>query len=112
MNMIERQMRLGRDLMELNVEWFRKFAEYDVENVRKFVEFNQEFAGRLPEVRDVQSFVELQREYGQQLWNGTQEAFQGRVEMMREAAEHTGETFRAAWNTEEGEAVEEAQQAA
>ncbi len=110
MNFFEKQMQLGREMLELNVEWFRKFAEYDVENVRKFVEFNQDFAGRLPEVRDVQSFVELQREYGERLWEGTQDVVKGRTEMLREAVEEGGATLRKAFSQDQAE--EEVQQAA
>ena len=110
MNYFEKQMQLGRELMELNAEWFRKIAEYDVDNVRKFMEFNQDFAGRLPEVRDVQSFVDLQREYGERLWEGTQEAVKGRGELLREAVEEGGEALRKAFSQEDAE--EEVQQAA
>lgn len=97
MNPIERQMQLGRDLMELNAEWFRKIAEYDTENFQKYVEINQEFATRLPEVRDVQSFVELQREYGEHLWKNTQEVMKTRGEMLREAFEANAGRVRDAY---------------
>ena len=110
MNMIEKQMQMSRELMELNADWFRKLAEFDAENVRKLVEFNQDFAGRLPEIKDVQSFFELQREYGERLWEGTQEAFKSRGEMLKEAVEDNGAVVRKAFSQEE--AAEEAQQAA
>ena len=87
MNAIEKQMELARELMELNAQWFQKIAEFDGQNVQKYVELNQTFAQRLPEVRDVQSFVELQREYGETLWNSTQEVVQTRGDLMREAVE-------------------------
>ena len=110
MNIIEKQIHLGRELMELNASWFRKIAEFDTDNVKKFVEFNQDFAGRLPEVKDVQSFVELQREYGERLWEGTQEAVKGRGELLKEAVEENGSTLRKVFSQEEAE--EEVQQAA
>ncbi|MEM7001906.1 MAG: phasin family protein [Pseudomonadota bacterium] len=101
MNPIERQMKLARELMELNTEWFRKIAEYDVQNVQKYVEMNQEFAQKLPEVRDIQSFADLQREYGETLWTNTQEVMKARGEMVREAFEANGDAWRTAFSNEE-----------
>ncbi len=101
MNPIEKQMQLGRDLMELNAEWFRKLAEFDTQNFQKYVELNQEFAQKLPEVRDLQSFTELQREYGENLWNGTQAVLKDRAELVREAAAANGDVLKSAFSTEE-----------
>ncbi len=101
MNPIEKQMQIGRELMELNAQWFQKIAQFDTENFQKYVEVNQEFAQKLPEVRDFQSFVDLQREYGETLWNNAQEVLKTRGEMVREAAEANGEVLRNAFSTEE-----------
>lgn len=101
MNLMERQMQLGRDLMELNSEWFRKIAEFDAENLNKYVSLNQDFATRLTEVRDMQGFMDLQREYGEQLWNGTQEALQSRGEMLQQVADANGELMRNAFTPAE-----------
>ena len=100
MNPFEQQMKLARELMELNSEWFRKLAEFDARNFSDYVQFNQEFAGKLPEVKDIQGFVDLQREYGEQLWNNTQEAMQGRGEMLRDALGANNETIRKAFSPE------------
>ncbi|MEQ8693564.1 MAG: phasin family protein [Pseudomonadales bacterium] len=97
MNPIEKQMELGRELMELNAQWFQKIAEFDGQNVQKYVELNQTFAQRLPEVKDVASFVELQREYGETLWNSTQEVVQARSEMVREAFEANTNAVKSAF---------------
>ena len=97
MNPMEQQMKVARELMELNAEWFRKLAEFDSKNFSSYVQFNQDFAGKLPEVNDVQSFVELQREYGEQLWNNTQKALTTRGEMLRDAFEANNETIRKAF---------------
>ena len=104
MNPFEQQMKLGRELMELNSEWFRKLAEFDSRNFNDYVQFNQDFAGKLPEVKDVQGFMELQREYGEQLWTNTQEAMQARGEMLRDAMTANGETLRKAFSPEEEKA--------
>ena len=100
MNPIERQMALGRELMEINTQWFKKIAEFDASNFQKYVEMNQEFAGRIPEINDMQSFADLQREYGEALWSATQSAFQERGEMLREAAEANGAAVKSAFSPE------------
>lgn len=100
MNPIEQQMKLGRDLMELNSDWFRKLAEFDSKSFSDYIQFNQDFAGRLPEVKDIQGFVDLQREYGEQLWNGAQETLKTRGEMLRDAFNANNETIRKAFSPE------------
>jgi hypothetical protein len=100
MNPFEKQLEMGRELMELNTQWFQKITEFDTTNFQKYVEMNQEFAARLPEVKDVQSFSELQREYGETLWSATQNAFQARGELIREAAEANGEVVKTAFTAE------------
>ena len=101
MNPFEQQMKLGRELMELNSEWFRKLAEFDAKNLSDYVQFNQDFAGKLPDVKDIQDFMELQREYGEQLWNNTQAAMKARGEMLQDALNANGETLRKAFTPEE-----------
>ncbi len=103
MNPIEQQLKLARDLMELNTEWFRKLAEFDSKNLSNYIQFNQDFAGKLPEVKNIQGFVELQREYGEQLWNNTQKALQTRGEMLRDAFNANNETIRKAFTPEAGD---------
>ena len=94
MNPFEKQLQFGRELLELNTEWYSKIAEFDSENLKKYVNLNQEFAQRLPEVKDIQSFVELQREYGETLWNGAQEVLRTRGELVQGALEANGELVR------------------
>ena len=94
MNPIEKSMQFGRDLLEVNAEWMRKLAEFDGQSMRKYVEFNQEFGSKLPEVKDVQSFLELQRAYAEQLWSGAQETFKARGELVKEAVEANGALWR------------------
>jgi hypothetical protein len=52
----------------------------------------------------VSSFVELQREYGQNLWEGVQADMRARGELVREAVEHTGSLVRGTFEDEAPEA--------
>ena len=78
MNPFEKQLQLGRELFELNASsaW-RQMVELDADSFRTMVETNQSFFARLPEVKDLPGFVSLQREYGETVWNGAQEALKG-----------------------------------
>lgn len=98
MSMMSRQMKLGRELLELNVQTARRLFEVQTTGVRQYFETNQEFAKRLPEVRDVATFVELQREYGQTLWSEAQGNLRENGTVLREAVEHTGQALRSAFN--------------
>jgi hypothetical protein len=56
---------------------------------------------KLPEVRAVGAFVELQRDYNETLWKGFQEDLKARGEILREAVEVTGTVFRSAFESAE-----------
>lgn len=106
-NGFENVTKLGRQLFDLNNSTMVRFVELSSENFRKYLELNQNYVSKLPEVNDVSSFVELQREYGQNLWEGVQADLRARGEIVRTAVEQTGSLVRGALGTEE-EAVEAA----
>lgn len=108
MNAIEKTARVGRELFQINTETVRKITELSAENFRKYLELNQSYMQKLPEVRELGAFVELQREYGESLWKGVQDDFRARGEILREAAEETGGVFRSVFNA----ATDEAKQTA
>ena len=108
MSVIENQMQLGRELFEINTNIARRMTEITGEGIKQYFETNQDFAKRLAEVRDVTAFVELQRDYGQNLYNGVTERLQSRGEVLKEAVERGGEAVRTAFNqAEEAETVVE-----
>jgi GTP-dependent phosphoenolpyruvate carboxykinase len=111
MSMIEKQAKLGRELLELNVDTVRRFAELSTENFRKYMELNQNYAQKLPEIREVGAFVELQRDYGQSLWEGVREDFKARGDIVRTAVEQTGTLVRGAFGSEPEAADGEAEAA-
>ena len=67
-----------------------KIVELSAENFKKYLELNQSYMTKLPEVRDISSFVELQRDYGQSLWEGVQADLKARGEIVRDTVEQTG----------------------
>jgi hypothetical protein len=107
MSRMEKSLKLGRSLFDLNNTTMIKIAELSAENFKKYLELNQSYVQRLPEVRDVSTFVELQRDYGQNLWEGVQSDLKARTEIVREAVETTGSLVRGVF-TEVGEEVEQA----
>ena len=100
MNPFETQAKLGRELFAVNTSTVRKFVELGGEELRKVWELNQEFAQKLPEVRDVSTFIEIQREYGQSVWEGVKSAAESRGEIMNDAVEQTSGLIRNVFNTE------------
>ena len=103
MNPIEKQAQLARELFELNTDTVRKITELSAENFRKYIELNQDYAQKLPEIRDISTFAELQRDYGQTLWEGVQEDLSARGTIVREAVEQTGGLIRSTFSSEEAE---------
>ena len=99
-NGVEKGAKLTRELFDLNNSTMVKFVELSSENFKK-----------LPEVSDVSSFVELQRDYGQNLWEGMQADLRARGELVRDAVQQTGTIVRGTFGEEESvveQAIEEA----
>ena len=99
-NGLENAGKLGRKLFDLNNETMVKFVDLSADNFKKYLELNQNYVAKLPEVNDVSSFVELQREYGQNLWEGVQADMRARGELVREAVEQTGSLVRGTFQDE------------
>lgn len=108
MSRIEKGAQLGRDLFDLNNTTWGKIAQLSGDNFKNYLELNQSYFAKLPEVSDVSSFVELQRTYGQDLWDGVQADLQARGEIIREAVEQTGGLVRGVFSDDASEGSEEA----
>ena len=100
-NGMENAAKLSRKLFELNNETMVKFVELSSDNFKKYLELNETYVSKLPEVSDLSSFVELQREYGQNLWEGLQSDLRARGEIVREAVEQTGSLVRGTFSADE-----------
>ena len=98
MNPFEKQLQIGRELFELNANALRRMVELDADSFRAMVETNQSFFARLPEVKDLPGFVSLQREYGETVWNGAQEAMKERGDLLRDSMGKAGELVRGAFD--------------
>lgn len=107
MNILEKQMKLGRDLFEINTGVVRQMVELQANGVRQYFETNQQFAGKLPNVRDVSSFVEIQRDYGQALWSDAQANLRTSGSVLKSAAQNTGTALREAFSATETDAKTE-----
>jgi hypothetical protein len=99
MNIVEKQADFGRTLFEINQNTFQELFQSTRENVQKYFELNSEFGQKLPEIRDVSSFVELQREYGETLWGNVRQASQSQTEILKSAVEETGNAVRKVFAT-------------
>lgn len=107
MSRMEKGMKLGQELFDLNNTTWSRIVELSSENFKKYLELNQSYVQKLPEVRDVSTFVEMQRDYGQNLWEGVQSDLKARGEIVREAVENTGGLVREVFNGETEEAAPE-----
>ena len=106
MSIVERQTELGRSIVEINTNTLRELVALQRENFEKYFSTSRSFGEKLPEVKDVSSFVSLQREYGETLWSNVTEAFETQNGIFRGAFDETRLAFEKAFNTTE-EVVEE-----
>lgn len=100
MNIIEKQAELGRSILEINTSTFKELASLQRQNIEKYFETNRAFGEKLPEVRDISSFVSLQREYGETLWNNAREAVETQSGIVRGAFEETRSALQKAFTGE------------
>ncbi len=105
MSIIERQTELGRSIVEINTNTLTGLATLQRENIEKYFATNRTFGEKLPEVNDIASFVSLQREYNETLWNNVREAVEAQTGIVRGAFEETREALTKAFTTEQAEEV-------
>lgn len=101
MNVIEKQTELTKSLYEINTNALREFASMQQENIQKYFEVNREFGEKLPEVKDVTSFVALQREYGETMWSNVKESFEHQTALLRSTLEETRDAVKSAFTSED-----------
>ena len=100
MNIIQKQADFGRTMFEINQNAMQEMIRTQQENIQKYIELNMTFGQRLPEVRDVTSLMELQREYGATLWSGIKASTQSQAGILKSAVEETGTAVRKVFTTE------------
>lgn len=101
MNMMEKQAELGKSLYEINTSVLSEMAELSRKNIEQYFEVNRTFGEKLPEVREIGSFMSLQREYGETLWNNAREAMESQNAILQNAFTETRDAFTTAFSTEE-----------
>ena len=112
MNTMEKQAAFGREWLELNMGTLRRLAEVQTVRVQNVFETNRTFAQKLPEVKDVTSFMNLQREYGEAMWTELAEGMKANGEVLRDALEGVGALLRDAFAVEEPKAPKAAKKSA
>ena len=107
MNYLQKQVDLARTLFQINVNTTQEIFKQQQESVKKYFELNSEFGGKLPTVDGFSTLVELQRAYGEAVWNNVRESGETQVSIVRSAVEEAGQAVRSTF-TSVVEAGEEA----
>ena len=89
MSYLQKQAEIGKTFFEINQNTFTELMNSQQENFKKYLELNNNFSSKLPEVKDVASFMELQREYGETLWSGIKEATRVQADILKTSVEQT-----------------------
>ena len=100
MSVIEKQTALGRSIVDINTNIFKELVSLQRENIETYFATNQTFSEKLPEVTDISTFVALQREYGEALWNNAKTAVEAQNGIVRHAFEDTREAVQTAFSSE------------
>ena len=109
MSIIEKQSNLGRSIYEINSNTIKELATLSRENIEKYIDTNRTFGEKLPEVKDISTFVTLQREYGENIWNNVKEAVSTHNGIVRQAFEDTRLAFEEAYTPESTDSAESAE---
>lgn len=102
MNIIEKQTELGKSLYEINSSTMKELFNLQRGNIERYIEVNREFGSKLPEIRDISTVVELQREYGQTLWTDAKSAFEAQTDLLKGAFSNTKDALKVAYTFENG----------
>ncbi len=108
MSMIERQTELGKSLFQINVQTLTDLAELQRKNIEQFFTANRDFGERVPEVRELGSLMNLQREYGGTLWNNAREAMASQNAILQNAFTETRDALKTAFIPASAESKPEA----
>ena len=100
MSVLQKQADFGKTLFEINQNAFKEIIGNQRENVQKYFELNSSFSQKLPEITDVSSFIELQKEYGESFWTGVKEASKTQGGIIKTAVSETGEAARKVFTVE------------
>ena len=100
MSIIEKQTSLGRSIADINTNIFKELVSLQRENIETYFATNQTFSEKLPEVTDISTFVALQREYGEALWNNAKTAVEAQNGIVRHAFEDTRDAVQTAFSSE------------
>jgi hypothetical protein len=103
MDIMERQGELGRNLFQINTTTLRNLAELQRDNVDKYFELNAAYWDKLPDVKDVSEYFELQKDYNETVWNGVKESAQIQADLVKDALEEAGEAVKVAFRPDEEE---------
>jgi len=100
MNIIQKQAELGRSLFQINSNTLRSYAEMQRDSISKYVELNSSYGKQLPEIKNVQDFLALQREYGQSVWSGVKSSVESQTTLVKSAFEETTVALKTAYTTQ------------
>ena len=105
MSVIDKQVNLGKNLYQINANTLRGIAELQRDNVEKYFELNKAYVEQLPSVDSFKAFVELQREYNQNIWDGVKSTVKTQSDIVREALEESGQVLKKAFVAEKPKPV-------
>jgi len=100
MSIIEKQTALGRSIADINSNILKELVSLQRENIETYFATNQTFGEKLPEVTDISTFVALQREYGEALWNNAKTAAETQNGIVRHAFEDARDAVKIAFSSE------------
>ena len=101
MNMLEKQIKLQRELAEVQTSAFKQLVELAQDGSSKYVAMNRDFAQRLPAFGDISGWAALQREYGETLWGGYQEYLKAQGEIVKGAFGQSSDLVKGAFSAAE-----------
>jgi hypothetical protein len=106
MNIIEKQTELGKSLYAINSSTMKEYMTMQRTIFEKYIEVNREFGSRLPEIKDITSVVELQREYTETMWAQAKEAVEAQTDLLKGAFVETRDALKTAYTFENAEIAE------
>ena len=84
------QLKLGRDLFQINFDALRQFTELQREYINHYFQLNRDFVDKLPNARNIRTLMEMQRDYNELVMNDVLDAIEDNSRLFRHAIRDSG----------------------
>lgn len=106
MELLQRPANVARQLIEINFNTMGELLKLTSSGLQQYMDLNSKYLQRMSSPDGLQNVVDVQREYGQSLFDGIRGDLQERGELLRSAFEQSSGVLRDSWSATQADLEE------